>query len=515
MSTAPPQLMPASRGMRRVILIVLFLAALVLRLVGITAPPTEFHPMRQYRAAIIARGMYYQANATAAPDAERSAAIAAAGNEPLLEPRVIETVAFFLYQLAGSEQLWLPRLFSALCWLAAGYMLYRLARKLFSEDSALIAVTFFLLNPFTVLASRVLQPDPLMILLMLSAINLMLWYDDAPTWRRLVIAAAVAAVPPLIKPISVFGLGLAFAALSFYRQRSWRGLFNTRVLVFGLILCAPMLLYYLAGFVGRADMTTETSEDVIPSLLFQRSFYGGWFTQISKAIGPVAFLAAVFGFALMKQDRARVLVTGLFLGYLVMGLIFTYTISTHDYYQLQLVPIVCLCLGPILTPILERVRTLFTREVTRTAFVALLVVILAQFSAYENFWRTTFRYYYQNTDPAIAKIGPQIGQAVDHSTHVLMLADSNARPLMYYARISGEDWPYAASGDIGVASGFATPDASSYLASAIQRVGADYFVVVDFGQLEQQPGLKALLKQHAVVVQTPAYSVYDLRKRAP
>lgn len=515
MTVASPQLMPSSPPLRRVILVVLFIAALALRIYGITAPPTEFHPMRQFRAAIIARDMYFKAVPSAAPAWERQVAAESASKEELLEPRIIETAAAFLFQIAGGEYLWLPRLLSALCWLIGGFWLYMLARKLMSEDAALVASAFYLLSPFAILASRVIQPDPMMVMLMLAALNLVVWYDDQPSWQRLVVAALIASLSPLVKPISIFAIFAAFAGLSLYRRRGWRGLVNPRVITFGAILALPMLVYYLAGVFANTGMGGEVATDIIPSLLVQRSYWGGWFTQIGKAVGPLTFLAALIGFALMKTGRARALVAGLGLGYLVMGLIFTYVISTHDYYQLQLIPIVALCLTTVIMPVLERVRSLFTKDVTRTAFVSLLLVVLAQFSVYENFWRTTFRYYYQNTDPAITRYGPEIGEAVRHSDKVIMLADSDGRPLTYYGLISGRQWPYGANGDIGAAVGFKTPDASALLAGVQAGSPVDYFVVTDFGELSRQPQLQDLLAHFPVVARTSQYSIYDLRQTAP
>ena len=516
MTTASPQLSPMSPPLRRVILIVLFIGALGLRLYGITDPPTEFHPMRQARAAIIARDMYFTAVPSAAPDWERQIAAESASKEELLEPRIIERAAALMYQVAGGEHLWLPRLLSALFWLAGGYLLIRLARKLMSEDAALVAGAFFLLNPFTIPASRVIQPDPLMILFMLAAINLIVWYDDQPSWRRLVVTALVASLSPLVKPISILAIFMAFVALSLVRRRSWRTLFTPQVIAFGAILAGPMLIYYLAGVVRGTGMGGEATNDIIPSLLTQRSFYGGWFTQIGKAIGPLTFLAALLGFVLMKPGRVRTIVAGMGIGYGIMGLIFTYTISTHDYYQLQLIPIVALCLPAIVLPAIERLGTVLTKDITRAAFLSLLVVILALFSAYENFWRFTFRYYYQNTDAAIAKFGPQIGQTVGHSDRVIMLADSDDRPLTYYALITGSGWPYGPSGDIGKAVGVKTPDASETLAALqASRQPYDYFIVTDFGELQTQPQLQQVLKQYPVLAQTPQYIIYDLRQSHP
>ena len=60
------------------ILLVLFLAGLGIRLYDLTDLPLDFHPTRQLRSAIIARGIYYEMQPN--PDAYRQSAALQAMN---------------------------------------------------------------------------------------------------------------------------------------------------------------------------------------------------------------------------------------------------------------------------------------------------------------------------------------------------------------------------------------------------------------------------------------------------
>jgi hypothetical protein len=180
-----------------------------------------------------------------------------------------------------------------------------------------------------------------------------------------------------------------------------------------------------------------------------------------------------------------------------------------------LITIVALCLPALFLPVLERVRTLFTTEVTRTAFVCLILVIVAQFSAYENFWRTTFRYYYQNSDPAVVRFGPEIGEVVGHATDVIVLGEGDGRPVTYHGKFTGPFWPYTLGGDLGSALGHGQADIPAQLKSVEGDHPATYFVVADLGLYGTQTDLRAFLETRHIAAQGPQYIVYDLTKPAP
>jgi hypothetical protein len=85
----------------------------LIRLPHLEDPPLRFHPTRQYRSAIIARGFYAPRMTHLSP--QESAAIReAARRMPAIEPPVMEHVAAWAYRLLGREDLRLPRLISIL-----------------------------------------------------------------------------------------------------------------------------------------------------------------------------------------------------------------------------------------------------------------------------------------------------------------------------------------------------------------------------------------------------------------
>src|SRR5215217_7197244 len=116
---------------RTLVLGLLFLAALGLRLDGITSPPLNFEPTREYHAAVIARA-YYVDGLKKEPAWKKRVADSVARREAYIEPRVMEYLAVQSYRLAGGEHLWIPKLMAALFWLLGGVFLYRLAKLMMS-----------------------------------------------------------------------------------------------------------------------------------------------------------------------------------------------------------------------------------------------------------------------------------------------------------------------------------------------------------------------------------------------
>ena len=146
-------------------LLVIFILGFAIRFYDLADLPLDFHPTRQLRSALIARGMYYQTLKDAPAD-QRAFAIQQWKFLASLEPEFFERVVAFTYQFTG-EKVWIARIYSSLFWLVGALFLFLLARELTSMDGALAASAFYLFSPYAVIASRSFQPDPLMVMLII------------------------------------------------------------------------------------------------------------------------------------------------------------------------------------------------------------------------------------------------------------------------------------------------------------------------------------------------------------
>jgi hypothetical protein len=491
--------------------------ALGVRLYQIDEPPLDFQPERQLHGAILAR-WYYLKTQDSAPLWKKRVAERSARDEGIVgEPPVMEFVASQAYRVAGGEQLWIPRTLSTLLWLVGGVFLFLIARRLASLGAVLCAVTFYLFAPFGVSASRSFQPDPLMVALILATVLAILRYHERPSAPRLIAAGVIAALALLVKPIyAVFPTAGALLALSVARQGVRRTLTDPHVYIFGAIALLPSLAYYLWGTVLDNFLEGRAGGRVLPELLVESQFWRGWLHLATHAVGGTVVLLAGLAGIVLARGTARALIVGLWLGYLAFGLTYTYPIYTHDYYSLQLVPIVALSLLPLADRALRWLNGL--PRVPQVA-IAAVVVAVALVAGVAELRRHADDVPRMRQD---ARTYAAIGDGVDHSRSVIFLDTLAAAPLRYYAWIAGAAWP--SRGDMAfeeLSTGTRPIDAQKRLSGRSSnhypnRTSLEwppkYFVVRNFAELEQQADLQRLLERYPRLVQTREYVIYDLRR---
>ncbi len=491
---------------RRAVIGLLFAVALGVRLVNLTAPPLDFHGTRQFRSAIIARDIYF-AHVTAIPEWRREIARVNRESAGTLEPPVLETLSAILFRVTRGERLWIPRLFSSLFWLAGGVFLYSLSRRISSADGATAAVAFYLLAPFGVAASRSFQPDPLMVMLLLGALVCIVRDFEDATASRLTAAAVVSAAAMLVKPVAVFPIAAAWVALSLRERGVRRGLLSARTLIFLVSSSAPMLAYYLPHILGARSSNLSLQADVsfVPSLLLRGTFWKSWPSMVDRVVGYEWVVAALFGVLLAPAGRARALLFGLWFGYGVYGLVFTYHVHTHDYYSLSLIPIVALSLGLLVSPFIERARQMPARS--RLAAGCLLLAALAI-----NLRSTLPGVSIAQAEREVHQ-DREIGRQVLHSRHVLMLARHAGNSLRYYGEIAGTAWPsdrpaYALQGR-------PRPDAVTEFERMAAGGPPEFFVVTNLAELARQEDLAQFLRERfPLFVERDRYVIFDLRTHA-
>lgn len=340
-----PSCNPPNNRWKFVLLCCIFLAALGIRLIHINTPYLEFHPSRQYHSANIARDYYLQWSHDV-PDWKKTIAKENQRLTATLEPRIMETLVVGGYLLNGGEAYWIPRLYSILFWLIGGLFLYGIARAYFSYPSALISLCFYLFLPFGIFASRSFQPDPLMIMLMLATWWGLVCYARDESGKQLGFVTLMAALALLVKIQVLPFVDGAFVILwlmsgNFRRPSGWRKLMFYLV---GAHFFA-FLFYGWRISTGSSVQIHTSSLFFITSLYIQADFWWDWITMIWRTVGAVPVLLALIGWRWVTRGALRHQLLGFWLGYLVYGLAFTYTIHTHDYYQLPLIPLVALTLG--------------------------------------------------------------------------------------------------------------------------------------------------------------------------
>jgi len=505
---------------------ILSTAGFCLRLYRIGEPLFDFSPVRQYHSALLARGFYewlLTGNLETFPP------------DGVIEPPILELLASCTYVIIGGEHLWIPRLMSAVFWTVGGVFLYLIARKMVSPTASLLAVAFYLLDPAVVLPSRAFMPDPLMIMLLVMSVYFIVCYHEQHSAGRLMVAGVVSSLALFVKPgICLFQIYGAFFALMVYRRGLFGSLRSLHLYLFAVLSILPVALYYVYGTVVGGFLQEQVQGKVVPEYLLEGYFWRGWLEQIGSMVGLIAFVGAVIGVLLLRPGLPRALLAGLWGGYFLFGLVFTYHIHTHGYYSLQLVPVVALSLGPLWDTAMGHIGR-WDQQYYRRVVVAGLMVFAVVFAVGEQ--RTTIMGIVnqaEGSEPfpgkymgsaliadyeARTKTYREIGEITGNSSRVIYSAPDFGYPLLYHGRIDGEYWP--------------TPDmmgwwrsrgrTESHLDSATTRrelfdhwyseISPEYFVVIKPEGWSHDRGLRRLLKQHhfANVAKDKYYLVFDLR----
>jgi hypothetical protein len=482
-------------------LFVLFDLGLGIRLYDLTDLPLDFHPTRQLLSALKARGMYYQAGADV-PDWQRKMAIQQWKTKAEVEPEVFEHLVAFTYRFTG-EQLWIARVYSSLFWLIGGVFLFLLVRDLVSIDGAVISTAYYLFFPYAVIASRSFQPDPLMVMLIISFWWAVTHWTKKPSWGWTLAAGLLGGFAIYIKFVSAFFVvGAALGSiLPHFRLRDL--VRKAQVWVMAIIGFLPAAGYLLYGIVFRSFLGQQFSGRFVPALLVSPINYIDWAALANMAAGAAAITLGLLGWLVIRDRNVRIFLLGLWAAYILFGLFFDYHIATHDYYSLPLIPIVAVSLAPIAELIMHRLAELAKHRWLRlAAYGFLLYGLLA------TCWDVRSQLKSVDYRPQAA-MWAEIGEKLGHGPNVVALTQDYGSRLAYWGWQDAIIWPN--SGDID----YHTERGSSFNFTArfenLTR-GNAFFLVTDFEELNRQPALKEKLVEFSVYATGEGYTIYDLQK---
>lgn len=500
------QFIVRNESMRWLIALILFVTSFGIRVVGVTQIPMNYHPIKQYRAALTARAFYYS-QLDDIPGWEKEVAESSLHRIGFLGPPVVDSIAATIYRIFGAEALWIPKLLSSIYWMVGGFFLYAIAHKMMSEDAALVSTSIYLFLPFGVISSQSFQPDPLMIMLMIISIYTIIVQHDHPTIIGLMGMGIISAAAILVKPVSVFIIFGAYFVLQYHKKGLNRNLvLDKDNILFVLFALFPALLYYGYGILNTEALDQQAQKSFIPQLFLQFNFWDGWLKRIRIAVGFTMFLGGMLGVFLYPAGWQKKLLFGLWIGYLAMCFAFNYTISTHDYYHLPLFPIIALSFGSFADILTQNLRQQASHRHLQLGIWGIL--FLALFLGAGTSVQALRKLPDYQSEILLAE---DVGKAVSHSTRNIFLAPHDGKALMYYGKLSGQYWPYWY--DIrdeklwGIKN--LLPGERLHILGA--GINPEYFIVTDLEELENQSDLKEYLNENfPVAIKDSRFVIYQL-----
>ena len=531
-------------------LVILFLAAISIRLYDLTDLPLDFHPTRQLFSALKARGMYYaNASLTDAPAEQRQFAIQQGKLRATIEPEILEKLTVFTWKFTG-EELWVARIYSSLFWLIGGIFIYLLACDLFGDtdasrkesfrennkeirdirpirvirvqkDAPLFAVAFYLLLPYGVLASRSFQPDPLMVALIVGfwwAVNR--WstsltpnsYLASPnphpasrdSLKFTILASLLGGLAIFVKLNAAFFIigGALGAALG---RASVRDLLRDKqvwaMIALGILPGAAWVAYGLArGFLGQ-----QFGGRFMPELFLSPSFYLGWADMLNNVLGLLTFALALLGLLLVNDKPTRALLLGLWGAYFAFAIFFDYHISTHDYYSLPLIPIAALALTPLadalFAQLVGRIGNPLHKILAASALTLGLVAVL---------WASRVALKSADYRPEAA-FWNRIGATVRDFRVVALTQDYGSR-LAYWGWAGAANWPDSSDIEYHALRGGGATFEKNF---ARLTKNKELFLVTDLTDFARQPDLQVRLSQFEIFAEGEGFVIYDLQNPLP
>ncbi len=480
-------------------LILLFLIGIGIRLYQLNDPPLEFHAERQLRSMFISRGMFYQLFGSEG-DWQREVAISQYQGEGLIEPPITERVTSLLYGLVGRADLRIPRLLAILFWLLGGSGLFLLARDLTDANGGVVAVGFYMTINFGVLASRSFMPEPLLIAAIIWAWWGMARWHRQQTWKHAIWAGSLAGFAILVKSTAVFFIGGAWLGLILGGLGLRRALTSRQVWVMALLTVLPYAVYHVYAVYITGKMAGQFSLRFFPAMWKDPANYFEWYKMIRTVVRLEWLLVAVMGIFLLRDRFARWLLLGVLAGYGLYGMVFIYYTTTHDYYHLPLIPVVALGVGSVMAVLISHLNLgrPWSEVVLAGAILIPLSVNLAD-SVMELRSRD-FR-----ADVALAE---EVGALFTPEEKIVSMAPYDSGTLRYWGWVNASNWMTTQDFALRQLAG-QNIDTANLFSEA--TAGMDYFLVMNFDQLAEQPDLQQLLQDgYTVSAQTDDYILYDL-----
>lgn len=482
-------------------LLLVFVAALGIRLYDLDDLPLDFHPTRQLFSMFKARGMYYAMN-PGLPEWQREIAAVQFSQSAIIEPPVLEGLVALSYNLVGREELAIPRIYSSLFWVAGGVFVFLLARRMTNDDAAFVSLLLYLFLPYGVYASRSFQPDPLMTtLLAASAWALWRWQEEA-TQKWAITAGLLMGAAIFVKNVMVFPLGLAALALVLERGLK-QSLKDRQTWLVAALAMLPVALFTLYGLLVAGFLGGQFGLRFFPNLWGELAFYLRWKGQWEYVFGFGTVVMAFIGLLLLR-GRGFALLAGLWLGYFIYGMTFAYHIITHDYYHLPFIPLVALGLAPAAQALFGAAASLSHEKLLRPALGVLfaLMVGLNLWAARVELARQDFRgdaAYWQG-------IGEVLGPS---PLPVAIIAQDYGGRLAYWGWQPVQSW--YTDGDLAIRelAGIEIDPSASF---EDLLAGKRFFVAAQLERFNEQTAIRDYLyENYPVYAEGKGYLIFDLQ----
>jgi 4-amino-4-deoxy-L-arabinose transferase-like glycosyltransferase len=447
--------------------------------------------------------MYYEMDPKDDPEITEAAIILGDSFEKL-EPEIFERIVAITYFIFGEENLWVARIWGIIFWFVGGIFLFDLSRRIASINGAFISLAFYMVLPFSVVVSRSFLPDvPMTMFVILSAYSLYRWVE-ARSWRLTFLAGLFSGLAILFKVFAVFPVFFVAFLLVLSNMKLKVALKNPQVWVVGLISVILPSSYYLVQTLDRAGGYLSDWVFAFTHLLVTPGFYIRWAQMLDYNFGLLFITLGLVGVTI-AQGRGRIMLTGLWLGYIFIGISVPSLITSHTYYNTVLIPITAISLAPIADLLLVRISKLPLRWKILLLPIGLVALGYPAITARNQLLARNYR--------EEIKGWVKMGEELPVNARIIgMTHDYNTR-LKYYGWVAVAQWPHFSDFEMHIlAGGNYDPGDESIINDFMRRTeGFEYFIVSAMNELDAQTMLKSILYENYPSTTGEGYILFDLR----
>jgi len=226
--------------------------------------------------------------------------------------------------------------------------------------------------------------------------------------------------------------------------------------------------------------------------------------MIQDTIGLPIFILSLLGLLLIPKSSLKTILTGYGIGYVLYGFAFAHHISTHNYYQLTVFPLIAAGIGAAANSLFAVIRKVNPVR-AGTIWITLIMLAAVMLSLWEA--RSTLkREDYRSESILLAELSAEMGGA---GTKTIGLMDDYGAALYYYGFILPEYW--VSEEDGVMISSMNEQEVGALFEN--RAAGKKYFILSDFKTMETQPLVLEYLDSHfTIFYEDERYRIYDLKK---
>lgn len=471
-----------------VCLVGIFVLALLLRLYKVTAPIADWHSFRQVDTASVAQIFVADGVDILHPRYHDLSNIQSGSDNPngyrMVEVPIYQAAAALLVRLIPSLSVDVSlRMITIIASSITAVILAAIIRLLVGSLAGIAAGVLYAILPFSVFYGRVVLAEPLAVFFAVFSIWLMvLSVRTKRSAATFLLSALAASLAILIKPTAGFLL-LPLGGLLVSRNG-----FSLRVFVHGIVLAVIAIVPFLFWRQWIAQFP-----EGIPVFLWLLNdgnirFKGAWFNwlfaeRVAKLM--LGYWGTVFvglGITLKLDKKEKWVPPLLLLGSIAYLIVFAAGNVRHDYYQILLLPVICVYAGKGIAYLLTNTNF------SRVASITFLVISIGFTTAFSWF---TMRTFYWINRPEIITAGIEADKLLPKDAKVIAPYNGDTTFLYQTKRVG---WPL----------GF---DIDKKLAQ-----GATHYVTVSPSDADWET--KTLAETYTVLVRNESFAIIDLTKLA-